>query len=87
MLPQKAIKGEYLTVSNEFRKNGIAKALIKKSLHQAKQYDQVQYASLQVAKSNAEAVNLFKHFGFGTEQTVKNKYGNGEDGLIMVKDL
>ena len=69
-----------------FRKGGVGKELVKAVIDVAikKRLEQV---FLEVRKSNAPAINLYKSQGF-TEFSVRKKYYfDGEDAVCMKKEL
>ncbi len=74
-----------IAVFPRFRRQGIAKALIKMALltNDAMETD---FISLEVRKSNEPAIALYKSFGFEQNGLRKNYYKNPtEDALIMTK--
>ena len=74
-----------IAVFPKFRRQGIAKALIKMALltNDAMETD---FISLEVRPSNEAAISLYKSFGFEQNGSRKNYYKNpNEDALIMTK--
>jgi ribosomal-protein-alanine N-acetyltransferase len=42
---------------------------------------------LEVGKKNKTAIVFYKNLGFRVLQTIKNYYANGDDAILMMKDL
>ncbi|MFH5882538.1 MAG: ribosomal protein S18-alanine N-acetyltransferase [Candidatus Izemoplasmataceae bacterium] len=49
--------------------------------------EQVEALTLEVRKSNLQAIRFYESFGFKQEATRKKYYLNGEDALLMVKKI
>ena len=47
----------------------------------------VTYVKLTVRRSNAQAIRLYDHCGYKWVSTIRGYYHDGEDGLIMEKNL
>ncbi len=75
-----------LAVSEKFRHRGIAKKLIEKLTGLSKKRG-VRRATLEVRVSNDPAVNLYKGIGFSSVGKRPHYYSDGEDALIMWKEL
>lgn len=73
-----------IAVKKEFRRQGIAKALIQELF---KKLDgELSFISLEVRASNLAAINLYSLLGFKNEGVRKNFYqAPKEDALIMTK--
>ncbi len=71
-----------IAIRKEYRKQGFGHRLLD---HVANYYKAVEANSLtlEVAKGNDKAINLYKKFGFELEGERKNYYKNGEDAYIM----
>ncbi|MBR6225716.1 MAG: ribosomal protein S18-alanine N-acetyltransferase [Bacilli bacterium] len=73
-------------VANEYRRNGIAKALIEKMVEVCKkQAEPVENITLEVRESNEAAIELYKKNGFKTITKKKLYYSDGEDAIYMVR--
>ena len=68
----------------EFRRQGLGKLLMRYILQE---FGDARFAFLEVRKSNLAAINLYRSFGFKTIQIRKKYYRDGEDALVMFKDL
>lgn len=74
-----------IAVLPEYRKQGIATALLNK-LTEFAINEELSFISLEVRKSNQNAIALYKKFGFALEGCRKNFYDDPkEDALIMTK--
>ncbi len=74
-----------IAVFPEFRRRGVAKALLNKVFEFAKEKE-LSFVSLEVRPSNTEAVSLYEKTGFKEEGRRKNFYRLPlEDALIMTK--
>jgi ribosomal-protein-alanine N-acetyltransferase len=74
-----------IAVLPEFRRKGIGSRLMEESLNFLSK--KVDYVELQVGVSNKEAIGLYRRLGFEEVGFVPNYYLNGEDALIMSKDI
>lgn len=85
------VAGEFhlqkIAVKREYRRRGLASCLLGTALVQAHR-EGCRCATLEVRRSNPEALGLYKKFGF-VVTGVRPKYydDNGEDALIMWADL
>ncbi|OLU36669.1 ribosomal protein S18-alanine N-acetyltransferase [Ileibacterium valens] len=70
----------------EFRKQGLAKALIQKGIEMA-QEQQAEEFSLDVRVSNQPAIALYESMGFIILHRSKNYYEGKEDGLLMAMGI
>ncbi len=76
-----------LAVLPEYRKKGIATALLNK-LDAFASENKLSFISLEVRKSNLSAISLYEKFGYKTEGVRKNFYdAPKEDAYIMTKRL
>ena len=74
-----------IAVFPEFRRRGVAKALLNKVFEFAKEKG-LSFVSLEVRPSNTEAISLYEKTGFKEEGRRKNFYRLPlEDALIMTK--
>lgn len=72
---------EYIAVNEKYRNRGIGSKLIKEL-----EKHQIKNISLEVKKSNVNAIEFYKKNDFKIQTIRKNYYGN-EDGYLMVKEL
>ena len=77
------IEIDYIYVNPEYRKQGIASKLFKYMVENKKN---IQNITLEVRKSNINAINFYKKHGFEEAATRENYYGS-EDGILMVKEM
>ena len=75
------IELEYIWVSFEHRKKGIASKLMDKMLE-----EKVNNITLEVRTTNEGAINLYKKYNFKIVSTRKNYYGN-EDAYLMIREM
>ncbi|MHB2154135.1 ribosomal protein S18-alanine N-acetyltransferase [Calditrichota bacterium GD2] len=68
----------------EFRQRGLGKQFMRYVL---KEFGDARFAFLEVRRTNEAAIRLYQSFGFRTMQIRKKYYRDGEDALVMVKDL
>ena len=67
----------------EYRRNGVAKALINKALD-----NEMEFITLEVRESNAPAISLYNSFGFKKVGVRPNYYSNPtENAILMTKEL
>ena len=75
-----------LLVINQFQGNGIGRRLIEKVIKVSGE-ELIEMLTLEVRVSNKKAISLYLSLGF-YEGTIRKKYyGNGEDAVLMVKDI
>ncbi len=67
-----------------FQQKGLGLKLIRFILGSFKEYKQ---AFLEVRESNSAAINLYKKSGFKKFFTRENYYADGEDAIVMQKNL
>jgi len=73
-------------VHPHFRSRGLGKKLLQFSLDYAR-LKGCQEVLLEVRLSNTKAQELYRQFGFKLERVRKRYYSDGEDALVMKKDL
>lgn len=76
---------EQLYVHPNYRRRGIASALLDHLIKTAHQ-NQIQNISLEVRQSNNAAIALYQKFLF-IQVGVRSHYYQGEDAILMVKNL
>ena len=77
---------EGITIDNEFRKNGFAKALL--GLLEVKLKEKnIEKIFLEVRATNAPAKGLYSGAGYKQINIRKKYYSDGEDAVIMAKEL
>lgn len=75
-----------ICVANEYRRNGIAKALIDKMVEVCKKQEEpVDNITLEVRESNEAAIKLYEKNGFEYITRKKMYYSDGEDAIYMVR--
>ena len=83
-----SLSGEgYITniaVAKDYRRRGIAKALILHFIEIAKR-ENLEFMTLEVRASNSPAIALYKSFGFLDVGIRKNYYENKEDARLLTK--
>ena len=72
-----------IAVSGDFRRQGIATALLAKSMPEIQKQNINEYV-LEVRVSNYSAINLYESFDFITEGIKKKYYKDGENAYYMV---
>ena len=77
---------ESVFVKKEFRKQGLASLLINGLENELKE-KKIEKIFLEVRKSNLPAQNLYIKFGFNKISERKNYYSDGEDAVIMAKEM
>ena len=75
-----------LAVAPMARKRGVAAGLLEKSMRRAMEMGAT-WCQLEVRCSNKPARQLYRRFGFKTMGMRKGYYSNGEDAVVMGKDL
>ena len=77
-----------ICVASEYRRQGIAKALLDKMVEVCKkQKDRVDFITLEVRASNAEAIKLYEKNEWVRVTTKPHYYEDGEDALYLVRSL
>ncbi|MBR6865648.1 MAG: ribosomal protein S18-alanine N-acetyltransferase [Bacilli bacterium] len=75
-----------ICVANEYRRNGIAKALIDKMVEVCKKQEEpIDNITLEVRESNEAAIKLYEKNGFEYITRKKMYYSDGEDAIYMVR--
>ena len=69
-----------------FRKQGFAKALINQMIDMAKQ-NNIESIFLEVRENNQSAINLYQGFGFKVISKRNKYYFDGENALVMKKEI
>lgn len=77
---------EGITVESSHRKKGYGQMLINAMVERLKGTG-VDRILLEVRKSNQSAINLYQKSGFEFLSVRKNYYHDGEDALIMMKEI
>ncbi len=77
---------ESVFVNKEFRKQGLASLLIL-GLEKALEEKKIEKIFLEVRKGNLPAQNLYKKHGFDKISERKGYYSDGEDAVIMAKEM
>ncbi len=77
---------ETFAVEPEFQRRGLGTKIFAKLLAAVKARNST-LIYLEVRPSNTAAINFYNKFGFKIVDRVKNFYGNGEDALIMLREI
>jgi ribosomal-protein-alanine N-acetyltransferase len=75
-----------IAVTKEYRKRGIAQALLSNSMIAIKKYKIKQYV-LEVRVSNYTAIKLYEKFNYKIAVIKKNYYRDGENAYFMTLDV
>jgi len=75
-----------IAVLSEYRRSGIASALLEKSMPEIKKKGISEFV-LEVRVSNYQAINLYKKFGYKIESIKRKYYRDGENAYYMVKKV
>ena len=75
-----------IAVMPEYRRKGVAKALITKAL-EGMDYYKAKQCFLEVRVTNDTAISLYKKLGFEITRTINGYYSDGEDAYVMTKKL
>ena len=75
-----------LAVAEECRGAGVGRRLLGRALG-ALTAEGAESVKLEVRRSNDAARSLYRQFGFEHQGTVPRYYENGEDALVLVRDL
>lgn len=75
-----------IAVLPQYRRRGIAHALISKAL-EGMQYYKAKQCFLEVRVTNDIAISLYKKLGFEVTRTINGYYSDGEDAYVMTKKL
>lgn len=76
---------DYIYVEEAYRRNNIAKELMDLCIEDATKRG-CKNITLEVNKKNEKGLGLYQKYGF-TEAAVRSKYYNGEDGILMIREL
>jgi len=81
-------KGHVISIAvlPRYQQKGIGYALMREATQAMVNYN-AKECYLEVRKSNRPAVGLYKKLGFEISRTVRNYYADGEDALVMAKQL
>ena len=75
-----------IAVCKDYRHQGYGQKLLSKLIECAKE-NKLEYLFLEVRISNLPAISLYEKMGFETVNTRKGYYDDGEDALVMIKDV
>jgi ribosomal-protein-alanine N-acetyltransferase len=75
-----------IAVSNQYRRLGIASALLSNSMERIKKYRIDEYV-LEVRVTNYSAISLYKKFNFSTRSIKDRYYRDGENAYFMTLKL
>jgi len=76
-----------IAVLPEYRRAGIATALMEKAMEALKNVYGCSEIFLEVRVSNTPAINLYEKLGFIKIERIKNYYLDGEDAYLMAREL
>lgn len=74
----------YIWTSDNFRNKGYASELLNFMVEKCLGLTNI---TLEVDVNNKNAINLYKKYGFIDVSTRKNYYSNGNDALLMMKEM
>ena len=77
---------EGVVIKKAFLRRGIGKLLVKSALDQIKDRN-IEKVFLEVREGNFPAKNLYESFGFKPVSVRKKYYIDGENAIVMVKEL
>lgn len=75
-----------IAVLPQYRRKGIAQAVINRAL-EGMQYYKAKQCFLEVRVTNDIAISLYKKLGFEITRTLNGYYSDGEDAYVMTKRL
>ncbi len=75
-----------IAVLPQYRRRGVAKAIINKAL-EGMAYYKAKQGFLEVRVTNESAISLYKNLGFEITRTINGYYSDGEDAYVMTKKL
>jgi ribosomal-protein-alanine N-acetyltransferase len=75
-----------LAILPQYRRRGVAKAVINKAL-EGMAYYKAKQGFLEVRVTNEAAISLYKNLGFEITRTINGYYSDGEDAYVMTKKL
>jgi len=73
-----------IAVLEEYRGQGIGKALLAETIRALREYYSVESIYLEVRVSNERAIGLYRRFGFRVGRRIPYYYRDGEDAYVMV---
>ncbi len=73
-----------IAIHPHHRRQGLGRQLLQYIL---REFGDAHFAFLEVRTSNTPAIQLYRSFGFRPLHVRKKYYRDGEDALVMVKDL
>ncbi len=76
-----------IAVLPEYRRLGIASALLKNAMKILKEVYDCSEVFLEVRVSNTPAINLYEKLGFMKVDRIKRYYIDGEDAYLMAREL
>jgi ribosomal-protein-alanine N-acetyltransferase len=75
-----------IAVLPQYRRKGIAQAVITKAL-EGMEYYKAKQCFLEVRVTNDAAISLYKKLGFEVTRTINGYYSDGEDAYVMTKRI
>ncbi|MDR1992426.1 MAG: ribosomal protein S18-alanine N-acetyltransferase [Nitrososphaerota archaeon] len=75
-----------IAVMPQYRRRGVAQAVIKKAL-EGMEYYKAKQGFLEVRVTNEAAISLYKKLGFEITRTINGYYSDGEDAYVMTKKI
>ncbi|MEM0362707.1 MAG: ribosomal protein S18-alanine N-acetyltransferase [Sulfolobaceae archaeon] len=76
-----------IAVLEEYRRKGIATALLEASMKSMKNDYKAEEVYLEVRVSNYNAINLYEKLGFKKIKVLRSYYADGEDAYLMARPL
>ncbi len=73
-------------VVEEFRRQNVGSKLLEKAILEIENR-KVKYMTLEVRESNLKAISLYKKYGFYISHKRNEYYSDGEDALLMIKEM
>lgn len=75
-----------LALNKEYQRQGLASMMIDYMIQDA-QSSTIEFIYLEVEMDNLPALNLYKKYGFEAIHQRKNYYGQGQDAIVMRKEM
>lgn len=75
-----------IVIDNKFKRQSLGKYLLEQTLNEISKQN-VKTIFLEVGEKNVPAINLYSKFGFKQYNTRNNYYKNGENAILMKKQL
>lgn len=75
-----------LALNKEYQRQGLASMMIDYMIQDA-QSSHIEFIYLEVEIDNLPALNLYKKYGFEAIHQRKNYYGQGQDAIVMRKEM